>query len=241
MSKDKDDLVSTKRIYTDLDSLFDTEITYLGIIDSRLTREYLSDEYGVDNNYLYLNQRVFMEMFKDRDNRILANSKATSVIDMIKGIIYDIDLKRKDGRFTNTKIELTINTYPYTLSDTEIEDMKTFYKKYLVFVDNIEIIHKKEISKAFVNKLIVIISRYGLNWFMDMKIKYLDFRCPHLRLIIPDRYYDHAYIRKLGVDSEKMINHLQSILMTDVRLDVIEKETFMIKIDASDDEFNITA
>lgn len=226
-----DDSMSTRRIYTTLDSLFDTELAYLDLIDPRLSREYFTDEYNIEDSYLYLSYSSFREMFKNRDKRVLGYSKATSVPDLIRGIINDMDIKRKTGETVNSKITLTINTYPYKLDMDEEKEIIDFHKKYFLFLDNIELIHKKEISKAFINKLAVIVDRYGIDWYFSMKMKYVgDFQCPHVRLIVPDRFHQSNYLKNNGVDTGKMIEYLRTILITDVRLDIIEKETFMLKI-----------
>ena len=230
------DSIATKRIYTNLDSLFDTELTFLDLIDSRLSREYLSNEYNIENSYLYISYDSFKELYKERDNRVLKLSKSTAVADLIRNIVDDIDIKRKDGRFSPTKIVITINTYPYKLNEQETNDMLTFYKKYFLFVEEINLIYKETLSKAFVNKLSVIIDRNGLEWYMNTKIKDLSFRCPHVRLIIPDRHYYSNFINSLGVDVQQMFKYLETTLMSEVRLDVIEKETFMLKISHTKDE-----
>lgn len=230
------DSISTKRIYTTLDSLFDTELTFLDLIDSRLSREYLSNEYNIENSYLYMSYEVFKELYKDRDKRVLKLSKSTAVTDLIRNIVNDIDIKRKDGRYNPTKIGLIINTYPYKLDETEVIEMTSFYKRYFLFIDDVELIYKESISKSFVNKLAVMVDRNGLDWYMNSKIKDISFRCPHLRLIIPDRYYYSNYIASLGIDVNQMFTYLQTTFMSDVRLDIIEKETFMLKINHTKDE-----
>ena len=118
-----DDSMSTRRIYTTLDSLFDTELAYLDLIDPRLSREYFTDEYSIEDSYLYLSYSSFREMFKNRDKRVLGYSKATSVPDLIRGIINDMDIKRKTGETVNSKITLTINTYPYKLDMDEEKEI----------------------------------------------------------------------------------------------------------------------
>lgn len=230
------DNVSMKRIYTNLDSLFDTELAFLDLIDSRLSREYYTDEYDIDGNYLYMSYRNFMTLFKDRDKRILKLAKSTSVSDLIRNIINDMDIKRKDGTYPTTKIVLYINTYPYKLDDDEVKELHDFYKRYFLFVDDVEIIHKEELSKSFIDKINVLIDRYGMSWFLDMKMKHIVFRFPHVRLIIPDKFYNDHSIRKNNIDTGKMIEYLQTTLMTDIRLDIIEKETFMLKVSTDKEE-----
>lgn len=224
------DNVSMKRIYTTLDSLFDTELAFLDLIDNRLSREYYTEEYDINGNYLYLPFRSFMSLFKDRDKRILKLAKSTSVADIIRNIVNDMDIKRKDGTYPSTKIVLYINTYPYKLDEDETKEIYTFYKKYFLFLDDVEILYKEEIAKSFVDKLHIIIDRYGMDWFLDMKMKHIVFRFPHVRLIVPDRFYNDYSIRKEKIDTGKMVEYLQTTMMSDIRLDVIEKESFMLKV-----------
>ena len=232
-----DDSMSTRRVYTTLDSLFDTELAYLDLIDPRLSREYFTDEYNIEDSYLYLSFSSFRAMFKNRDKRVLRYSKSTSVSDLIRGIVNDMDIKRKTGESINNKITLTINTYPYNLDMDEEKELLDFYRKYFLFLDNIELINKKEISPPFINKLAVIVDRYGIDWYFNMKMKYVgDFQCPHVRLIVPDKFHQSNYLRSNGIDTDKMIEYLKTTLITDVRLDIIEKETFMLKISIDKEE-----
>lgn len=59
MDYSKDTNMITRVIYTDLDTLYDTKITLLNMIDPRLVREYLSDEYGIHDHLLYLSNKSF--------------------------------------------------------------------------------------------------------------------------------------------------------------------------------------
>ena len=55
----KDSNMITRVIYTDLDTLYDTKITLLNMIDPRLIREYLSREYNILDHTLYLSNKAF--------------------------------------------------------------------------------------------------------------------------------------------------------------------------------------
>lgn len=223
--------MSKRIIYTDLDSLFDTEVVYLDLIDPRLVREYYSNEANINNSYLYLNRMDFMKMFKDRDNRILRMAKNSTGTDLIRNIVKDMDVARNENKGVPASIVLEINTYPYILSVDEMKEMKDFYKEYILFIDDVEIIYKEDLSAAYVNKLVVMVARYGLDWFMNKKITDHKFKCPHLRLIIPDRIYNDTYIRDNNIDTDKLFESFTTMLMSDVRLEFIDNEIFMLKLD----------
>lgn len=226
--------MAVRKIYTDLDSLFDTEVVFLDLLDARLVKEYYTNEVDIENSYLYLNRIDFMTLFKDRDKRILSAAKNSTGTDLIRNIIKDMDIANAEAKSGVADIVLYINTYPYKLDDDEMKSMQEFYSKYMLFANEVHVIYKEDLSASFVNNLVVMVSRYGLDWFMNKKISNPAFRCPHLRLIIPDRIYNDTYIREHKIDTDKLLETLSTMLMSDVRLEFVENEIFMLKIDSEE-------
>lgn len=228
-----------KKIYTDLDSLFDTELTFLDLIDSRLVDEYYTERYNIPNHYLYLNHLDFLELFKSRDKRILFNSKNSAVDDLIRNITSEDVIKTTLGTSNNPgDIHLVINSYPYKLNSNEINDMEEFYSSHILHLGKVEVIYKEELSNAFIDKLQVMIRRDGVEWYFNRKLKDPTFRAPTLRLVTPNRLPNTDVLNKLSIDVDKVIDYITTTTMLDIRFDFVDKEIFMIKLPGDDEKTN---
>lgn len=217
-------------IYTDLDSLYDTKLTLLNMIDSRLAIEYVYREYDLTDQVLYLNNNVFNSIYKDRDKRVLLGSKQTSVIDLIRQIVSDIDIKSKLNNIVRGELKLVINIHPYILNNDECNNIKEFLMKYVLHLNEVIIIDKEEIPNDLLHKLNIMIRRDGLDWFFNNKLKTPGFSIPNLKMIVPDSMYE-KYIKNTDVDRDKLKEYLETITMQDLTLEFIEEELFKFKLD----------
>lgn len=217
-------------IYTDLDSLYDTKLTLLNMIDSRLAIEYIYREYDLTDQVLYLNNNVFNSIYKDRDKRVLLGSKQTSVIDLIRQIVSDIDIKSKLNNIVRGELKLVINIHPYILNNDECNNIKEFLMKYILHLNEVIIIDKEEIPNDLLHKLNIMIRRDGLDWFFNNKLKTPGFSMPNLKMIVPDSMYE-KYIKNTDVDRDKLKEYLETISMQDITLEFIEDELFKFKLD----------
>ena len=232
MDYSKDSNMITRLIYTDLDTLYDTKITLLNMIDPRLVREYLSREYDILDHYLYLNNKAFDKIYKERDKRVLIGSKNSSIIDLIRKIVSDIDTKNKTTTAIPSVLNLIINTYPYKLDTDEQLVIKEFMSKYILYLNNIDIVYKEVIEDELLSKINIMVRRDGLKWFMDNRLINPGFKVPNLKLIVPDDM-TMSGLTKMDVDVDKLKEYLETTLMLDVCLEFIEKEAFMLKLEDS--------
>lgn len=230
MDYSKDSNMITRIIYTDLDTLYDTKITLLNMIDHRLVREYLSREYDILDHTLYLNNKAFDKIYRERDKRVLIGSKNSSIVDLIRRIVSDIDTKNKTTSAIPSLLNLTINTYPYRLDDEEQLAIKTFMSKYILYLNTIDVIYQETISDELMNKINIMVKRDGLKWFMDNKMLNPEFKLPNLKLIVPDDMV-LSNLTKMDVDMDKLKEYLETTLMLDVCLEFVEKEAFMLKLE----------
>ena len=230
MDYSKDSNMITRIIYTDLDTLYDTKITLLNMIDPRLVREYLSREYDILDHTLYLSNKAFDKIYRERDKRVLLGSKNSSIVDLIRRIVSDIDTKNKTTSAIPSLLNLTINTYPYRLDDEEQLAIKTFMSKYILYLNTIDVIYQEIISDELMNKINIMIRRDGLKWFMDNRILNPEFKLPNLKLIVPDDMV-LSNLTKMDVDMDKLKEYLETTLMLDVCLEFVEKEAFMLKLE----------
>ncbi len=220
----------SRNIYTDLDTMYDTKLTVLNMIDSRLAIEYVSREYDIPDQILYVNESVLDYYHKSGDKRILLGSKNSSVVDLIRTIVSDIDIKAKEGGGIRGDLNLIINTYPYELNNDECNAIKEFHKQYILYLSDVKVIYKKELDYGFLSSLNIMIRRDGLDWFMKNKLKHPEFKLTNLKLIIPDEI-STKYTKDLKLDKEKLLEYMEVSFMNDITLEFIEKELFMFKLD----------
>ena len=232
MDYSKDSNMITRLIYTDLDTLYDTKITLLNMIDPRLVREYLSREYDILDHTLYLSNKAFDKIYRERDKRVLLGSKNSSIVDLIRRIVSDIDTKNKTTTSIPSVLNLIINTYPYKLDTDEQLVIKEFMSKYILYLSNIDIIYKEVIEDELLSKINIMVRRDGLKWFMDNRLINPGFKVPNLKLIVPDDM-TMSGLTKMDVDVDKLKEYLETTLMLDVCLEFIEKEAFMLKLEDS--------
>ena len=226
----KDSNMITRVIYTDLDTLYDTKITLLNMIDPRLVREYLSREYNILDHTLYLSNKAFDRIYRDRDKRVLIGSKNSSVVDLLRRIVSDIDTKNKTTTVIPSVMTLVINTYPYKLDNEEKSIMKEFMSRYILHLNEIDIIYEEMIDSELMNKINIMVKRDGLKWFMDNRLSNPEFKLPNLKLIVPDDMVMSG-LTKMDVDVDKLKEYLETTLMLDVCLEFVEKEAFMLKLE----------
>lgn len=226
----KDSNMITRVIYTDLDTLYDTKITLLNMIDPRLVREYLSREYDILDHTLYLSNKAFDRIYRDRDKRVLIGSKNSSVVDLLRRIVSDIDTKNKTTTVIPSVMTLVINTYPYKLDNEEKSIMKEFMSRYILHLNEIDIIYEEIIDSELMNKINIMVKRDGLKWFMDNRLSNPEFKLPNLKLIVPDDMVMSG-LTKMDVDVDKLKEYLETTLMLDVCLEFVEKEAFMLKLE----------
>ena len=226
----KDSNMITRVIYTDLDTLYDTKITLLNMIDPRLVREYLSRVYNILDHTLYLSNKAFDRIYRDRDKRVLIGSKNSSVVDLLRRIVSDIDTKNKTTTVIPSVMTLVINTYPYKLDNEEKSIMKEFMSRYILHLNEIDIIYEEIIDSELMNKINIMVKRDGLKWFMDKRVVNPEFKLPNLKLIVPDEMVTTNLV-KMNVDTDKLKEYLETTLMLDVCLEFIEKEAYKLKLE----------
>lgn len=218
----------TRVIYTELDSLYDTKIALLDIIDPRLAKEYLFKKIGIPNQVLYVNNTTFKYLYSFRDNRVLKASQSTAILDLIRAIVSDINISNKLGTAITSRTKLLINIYPYKLSDVEKRDIEEFYKLMVLHLDEIEIVDVADLN-SIANNTSIIIKNDGLDWFFENKVRDPEFKLSHVTLIIPDVITNYE-IKKIPLDVDKMKEYLSTTFIDSIKLDFIEAEAFRMKL-----------
>lgn len=108
-------------ILIELDALLDTRLTTLhGISESCIDNNFYKRYVDRPNDYFpcLKNKEEFFEKYKNRDKNVLKNSFRTQLHEYLRDIIHEASFNKNLGVMDQT-VSITINTYPYDLSDQE--------------------------------------------------------------------------------------------------------------------------
>ena len=214
-------------IYTDLDSLYDTMLSVISLIDVRLGKEYLVDTLKVPDYIGYLSTDTLRAFYADRNKEVLLMSKNSSVIDLIIKVSGDLDIKRKtDLDPVESSLILHVNSYPYNLTDVEMREMEEFLSAYIPYVDSVVVFDKPTLSDSYLTSITIMIIRDGMRWVLDRKLLDPTFKAD-FRLITSDRHVKEV---SLG-DVDKINSYIETVFMGIARVEFIEDELFKLKLE----------
>ncbi len=117
-------------LLVDLDSLFDTRLAILDLLDPLLGAHALQNGYldREDNNFAYCPLALFNELYAKRDNEVLGRSMMTQVKTVVIDFIKDANTKYKTSK-TQAYPSVYINVWPYQISqDAAGELLAPFHK-----------------------------------------------------------------------------------------------------------------
>lgn len=151
-------------ILVDLDTLFDTRMVLVDILNPTYFASANNYDTRTRDNFNCLGGMIFHTFYKNRNKGILRNSLPSNIHSIINQSFYlelnDIDVNDDDD------FKLFINTYPYNLVEEEksflIESVKPLTK-----YKNIEIINfsHEELTPKWVNSNVKMVIMYdGLKW-----------------------------------------------------------------------------
>lgn len=188
-------------IYADLDSLFDTRISTLYQYSPELVEDLLiKEKYHTRDEDVFgdLNREAFYNIYKERTVDTLKASTRTQIIAVIARILLEMERKRIDMPFLQIS-RLTINTYPYELSDEDkIEIQEAFYL-YLTdafVVIDVSYIPPYLLTPAFIRDNYDYVFMYEwVGWVNFHKDNFLNINCMEVEFILPGIYTDNEVDR----------------------------------------------
>lgn len=120
-------------VYVDLDSLLDTRIGTLAKIDGKLAMETMLDlsYFQRDENvFKGVEKEVFKEEWTNRDKITLSLSFATMMCREIGRMVADLKMDDAEQPLRG-EVRLTVNTYPYVLTEEEAKDVEDVLMHYI--------------------------------------------------------------------------------------------------------------
>lgn len=214
-----------KKIYTDLDSLFDTRVVMLSLLTNK--GEYQIGQHNYHkrfrDNFGTLSDRIFHYYYKYRSNQVLNVAPLTSVIDIIKD--YNLDSIEKD--VTNIASTLYVNIYPYNLNSVSQNLLKIILSKRLPDT-NILFINVKlqELEPKWVKENINLFIAYNTIEWLNYSLstgKFIDYPLLDVMVLAPFRL--EGNIKSSQVDN-KVIEQTCAFLRTICDFNYVDIATF---------------
>lgn len=186
-------LDQNRGFYIDIDSLLDTRLAVLKILDPNLALTLIENEryhYRIIDSFGYITNTIFNQYYKRRNNTVLKQATVTNIVDILFSEI--VTLKTKPGFYNPLKpIPIHINIFPYSLEEKEKENIiKVMYN--ILVIDNIEITITDRsfdrISPIYVDNNYICLFMYnGLKWleYHVLTKSLLSRNLPTTRLYVP--------------------------------------------------------
>lgn len=186
---------TTKGIYIDLDSIFDTRLGVIAEIEPELVPIVL------DNNYVERQSDVFdvvkdetyKELYKLRDISTLEVSPYTKIFTIVNNVINKLLKNAIDSPFV-TDVKLYVNIYPYKPSKEFVDSLHEFIVKKIDGLIEVQIcnIPEDKLTFTFCSDKFDFLIMYDYNMFLETNITKNEHKKITLNnriLLSPELYY----------------------------------------------------
>lgn len=195
MSRPPAAVVTTKGFYIDLDSLYDTRLATLELIDPELALHALENNYlkREDNNFPLVDKNLFDELYSGRDLEVLERALPTKALEIIQSFIRAAERENMESPRIGP-IEIYINVWPYKVAKSVAQQMtKTLFETMARSAD-IHLINMspEQVTPAFFQKNISAALMYDYGPWLDAHSKNDNFRknqIPDVSLFVPTLYF----------------------------------------------------
>lgn len=231
-----------RKIYTDLDTLFDTRLGVLNSIspEAAVTMCRSPDYWNRDHtNWAELTKgmvtnETFEERYRDRDNSILHTSIVTNIIPVLHSILNEYHNAKKDQAI-DYEIAIEINIWPYELEVDELDELTQILQHEVLYPD-LPIFYVSvpldELTPQYIDTHYSAMVFFDFHrWIKTHLLAIAQHPCEGLNLIVP-KLFDHD---PKGLSVERKKEELLGFkiwFLPYFRLDFIDAEAFaMVRID----------
>ena len=115
-----------KGFYTDMDSLYDTRLATLDLLDTSVAKMALKNDYlnRDEDRFPYVDKDIFKSLYETRDLEVLERAMPTKAIDIIREFIK-IALKQNIDTPIVGSVEVFVNVWPYKVQKEVATEMCT--------------------------------------------------------------------------------------------------------------------
>ena len=229
-----DEINIDKGIYLDLDSLLDTRFSLLTNINKNFIDLYFKQDTTyyderLMNEFSYINYKLFNRLYSRRNKAVLKHAYITNIVNILVAEL-DLLIGKKLDSGVNPRTKITLNIYPYKITDEEAIKIKNNLYKYIQseFAD-IELINIKpsDLTLNYVDLNYNVMFMYsGIEW-LDYQLTYNKTSASDTKLYVPMLLFK-PLVFKTAKDLEKTINNRDSLLKLYIDITTIDIEHFNI-------------
>ena len=113
-----------KGFYTDMDSLYDTRLATLDLLDTSIAKMALKGDYlnRDEDKFPYVERDIFKSLYETRDLEVLERAMPTKALEIIREFIR-IALKQNIDTPNMGVVEVYVNVYPYKVEKSVATEM----------------------------------------------------------------------------------------------------------------------
>ena len=225
-----------KKIYVDLDSLFDTRLSTIETIDSKLATAIYSNRLFYDSRLIdefdYLTNNIFKRFYRERNNRVFFKALPTNIPELLlTDIGYIIDNKHLTDE--SKPITIICDTSKYNLSDEYKDKIKSYLERMIntpyvnIIADDFSLMNK---SPDYIDSEFLSIYMYdGIKWLNEYMMLWnpdeLTINMPNTRLMVP-ALFDKPIVLKKVSDYIDILEDTSKNLRSVIDLNYIDVKYF---------------
>jgi len=220
-------------IYIELDALMDTRYGLLLKYNKTILKDMIEDTSyftRLYDEFKYYNNNIFKLLYSNRDKSVLALSPVSKIVELIAKEYLLMESKLIEANEVPI-LTLTVNTYPYTLTDQEISKMNKAIKL-LIINKRVEIafinIHPKDITLNFLASTYSVVILYDFTKWLDYNIITQQGNAVDVKCYVPAKL-EYPIKFKKEQDIEDMLNEISELHGGYMNITFIPVEYFCVR------------
>lgn len=182
--------------FTDLDSLFDTRLASLELLDPRIAIAALEGNYRerLEDSFPFVDKEMFKKLYATRDKEVLAKAVPTHVISMITDFV-----EGATGELAplTKSVTIYVNVYPYKLSLKEASALIEPLEKATQGRADIQIVNYRpeKLTPQMCREKLSILMMYEYGDWLECHSENGNFKTcqiPDVQLCVPELYFNRV-------------------------------------------------
>lgn len=236
----KSELEKIFGVYVDIDCLFDTRLSTLGLIDPSLILAALDEGYikREQDSFSFLKKDRFKELYDLRDVETLRAAPVTNCFQLLHELVINI-IKTSIDSPDCTGAKVYVNIYPYKLTNEEIGDLLELIVTYTDKKAQVEIIDLSpdKITVDFCDNNLVALVMYDYNTWLEANTLNGGFKRKSLNdlILMAPKLYLHKVptdkeIKACGIKGLTPFKAVKMLASSLIRLEFMEVEAFSVDL-----------
>lgn len=224
-------------ILVSLDSILDTRLGTLSLIDSAIVEKILlSGTYHTRDEDVFegIDKEAYKKLYNERDIDTLANSVLTNIPELIRHLIK-VMADQAISRPLYEGSEVIVNVYPYKLSADEQEDIRKAISIHILDIAPVSIVSysPKDLTPPHCKNTYAMMIMYDYEeWLNAHAEAFNDVQLPDVALFVPAIYFANKpsdeELKKVTKETMHPLQALETLAKVLVGLNLIDVKHFSI-------------